>query len=448
MRSWRSSAAYRIALANFVAFATGLAVLGVIVFAVMHIAFTRQLDAAIAEEAQGLVDEYQSGGDRELAQEISERERAGSAGRMLYAVFSTNGRRIYGSFQAERPATGVHDIAFYDPRGGPDGARGYVVDLSPNERLVVAADDDWLERIDETVIAVFGVAFAAACLLGLVGAAALGRYLRERLQSIGVAAEAIIGGDVRRRIPVSARGDEFDDVAATLNRMLDRIEGLLENLKQLSSDIAHDLRTPLARLRARLEQGATKAAECQSTVIEEAIRQVDDVLSLFGAILRIAEVEAGETRRFFKPVDLSDLITDLAESYSPAFEDCARKLLWSIEPAVVVEGDRELLAQAVINLLENARRHTPALTIIRLALFSAPGLACIQVADTGPGVPTVDLGRITRRFTRVETSRSTAGYGLGLNLVSAVAVLHRGHLELRNTYPGFSAVIELPSEQG
>jgi len=425
----------------------GLAALGATVFIVMHIAFTRQLDATVVEEAQTLISEYRSGGDRELGEGIAEREAAGSAARMLYAVFSPDGRRIHGSLQTRRPPTGMHDIAFNDPHEGPDSARGYAIDLSPTERLVVAADDDWIEQVDETVIAVFLGAFAVACLLGLLGAVALGRYLRERLQSISVAAEGIIHGDVRRRMPVSRRNDEFDALATTLNRMLDRIEGLLENLRQVSSDIAHDLRTPLARLRSGLERGIVSNDRAEASVIDDAIRQVDDVLSLFGAILRIAEVEAGETRRYFKPVDLTDLITDLAESYAPAFEDSDRKLIWSIEPAVVLEGDRELLAQAIVNLLENAQRHTPPQTLVRLTLTSSPKMLWVQVADNGPGVPNADLDRVTKRFARVESSRSTAGYGLGLNLVSAVAGLHGGRLCLRNTDPGFSAIIELPARR-
>ena len=227
------------------------------------------------------------------------------------------------------------------------------------------------------------------------------------------------------------------------------IEGLLENLRQVSSDVAHDLRTPLARLRTRLEEGALKAASGESTaaVIEESIGNVDEVLSLFAAILRIAEVEAGQTRRYFKTVDLSELLTDLADSYAPAIEDGGRTLRSSMESAVAVEGDRELLAQAVINLVENAQRHTPPGSSIRLTLTSSATTAFVQVTDDGPGVPPRELGSIPKRFSRLETSRSTPGYGLGLNLVRAVAKLHDGRLVLKNADPGLSAVIELPKAE-
>ena len=441
MGKWRTSAAYRIAFSNLGAFLLGLVVLGSLVFFAMHIAFTRQLDATIADETRTLVDQYHADGDREMGEAIAERERSSSPQRLMYAVFAPDGRRLYGSMRTSRPSLGIHDLQFVDPGEGPDAGRGLAVDLSPSERLLVAADREWIERIDRTLLELFGAAFIAACLLGFASALGLAKYLQRRLRTISGTAEAIIAGDIRERMPVSGRRDEFDQVAATLNQMLDRIEGLLENLRQVSSDIAHDLRTPLSRLRNLLERGGKEDAQA---TIAGAIRQVDDLLSLFAAILRIAEVEGGETRRFFATVDLSALATELAESFAPSVEDDKRTLLWSIEPGVMLEGDRELLAQAVINLLENAQRHTPDGTVIRLSLVSADQSACFQVRDSGPGVPNSDLARITKRFARLESSRKTPGYGLGLSLVKAVAKLHRGRLTLRNEQPGFSATLELP----
>lgn len=441
MRSWRSRAAHRIAFLNFGAFAVGLAVLGIIIFVVMHIAFTRQLDSMIADEAQTLADEYRSGGNRELAEAIAERESSVSSTRMLYAVFDARGQRIIGSFAVRRPEAGARVIEFQDSSEGPDTARAAVVDLPPAERLVVAADSDWIERVERIIIIVFVAAFAGACLLGFGGAVVLGSYLERRLRSISSSAEAIIRGDFRQRMPVSPHRDEFDQVALSLNRMLDRIEQLLDNLRQVSNDIAHDLRTPLALLRNRLERGSKDNSD---EVIADALRRVDEVLSLFAAILRIAEVESGETRRFFGRVDLSALVAELAESLAPSVEDGGRTLLCSSNPGIEIDGDRELLAQAVINLLENAQRHTPAGTVIRLTLVAAGNVACLAVVDSGPGVPKGDLQRITKRFARLDGSRNTAGYGLGLSLVTAVATLHRGCLILKNAAPGLSATLQLP----
>ena len=444
MSSWRSSAAYRIAFANFIVFAVGLALLGLVVSGVMHIAFVRQLDATVSDEAQTLVGEYRSGGAGELKEAIAVRESSRLPARLLYAVFAPDGHRIAGSLRTARPPVGIHDIVFLDPTEGPDSGRGVAIDLSPGERLLVAADREWVERIDRTVISVFVGAFLIACLIAFGGAILFGHYLRRRLNSISSTAKAIIAGDIRERMCLSGRNDEFDELAATLNRMLDRIEGLLENLQQVSSDVAHDLRTPLSRLRTQLELSKQVSAD-PFEVVDAAIAQLDHVLSLFAAILRIAEVEAGETRRYFAALDLTGLTTDLAESYAPAVQDQDRSLLWSIEPGIAVFGDRDLLAQATINLIENAQRHTPAGTMIRLTLVGAGDLVCLQVVDNGPGVPTRDLPRIVKRFARLETSRNAPGYGLGLNLVSAVAKLHGGRLILRDSAPGLSATIELPA---
>lgn len=444
MRSWRRSAAYRIAFANFITFAVGLALLGLVVFGAMHVAFVGQLDAMVSDEAQTLVDEYHAGGMGEVREAIAVRESSRSPTRMLFAVFAPDGRRIAGKLQTRRPGLGVHDIVFIDPGEGPDSGRGIAIDLSPRQRLLVAADREWVERIDRTVISVFAIAFVAACIIAFGGAMSFGSYLRRRLNSISGTARVIIGGDIRERMPVSRRGDEFDQLATTLNRMLDRIEGLLDSLRQVSSDVAHDLRTPLSRLRTQLERGKQVTKENLTEVVDNAIAQLDQVLSLFAAILRIAEVEAGETRRYFTDVDLTLMTSELAESYAPAVQDSGRTLLWSIEPDLHVIGDRELLAQAAINLIENAQRHTPPGTVIRLTAVAAGDAVCLQIVDDGPGVATADLPRIVKRFARLETSRNTAGYGLGLNLVSAVARLHGGRLALKNHAPGLSATIELP----
>ena len=441
MRKWRSSSAYRIAFVALGAVLLGLAVLGGVVFVAMHVAFTRQLDATITDESRTLVDEFHGDGEAELRQAIADREASKSRQRLMYAVFAPDGRRLYGSLRASRPELGMHNIEFVDPDEGPDEARGLGVDLSRNERLLVAADREWIERIDHTNLELFAAAFLAACLLGFAGATGLAGYLERRLRSISDSAEAIIGGDTRKRMPVSGRRDEFDRLASTLNRMLDRIEGLLENLRQVSNDIAHDLRTPLARLRNQLERGSVEGADA---VIGDAIRQVDDVLELFAAILRLAEVESGETKRYFRPVDFTALATELGESYAPAFEDEGRHLLWSIKSGLIVNGDRELLAQAIVNLLENAQRHTPAEALVRMMAYAADQCVCLQVADTGPGVPKAELSRITKRFARLDSSRNTAGHGLGLSLVRAVANLHGGRLILKSADPGLIAVIELP----
>ena len=444
---WRSSAAYRIAFAYAAAFAAGTAVLGLIIYWSMHIAFTRQLDAMISDEAQSLVSEYKGdGGDRELADAIIQRETSRAPQRLMYAVFMPDGRRVMGSLRANRPALGLHDLIFIDPIEGADAGRGLAIDLSPQRRLLIATDREWIEKIDQTIITIFSVGFAGVCALGLAGALVLGAYLRRRLRALSDGATAIIGGDIRRRMPVGPLHDEFDQLAVALNRMLGRIEDLLDNLRQVTTGIAHELRTPLSRLRNRLERGLAEIQSSNSSavILEDSLYRVDEILALFSATLRIAEIESGETRRLFEPVDLTLLTTELADTYAPVLRDGGRNLLWSVEPVVFVLGDRELLAQAVINLLENAQRHTPRGSLVRMTLIANGDSACLQVIDNGPGIASADRSRAIQRFSRLDNSRTRPGHGLGLSLVSVIAKQHGGQLILNDARPGLVAMIELP----
>lgn len=440
------SAAYRIAFVYSAAFALAIAVLGAIIFWAMHIAFMHQLDTTIRDETAALVSEYRADGLAELTEAIAKRETIASRDRLLYAVFTPDGGRVTGRLVTSRPKLGLHDIVFVDPREGPDAGRGLAVDLDGGHRLLVAADRERVEQIDRTVISVFLAGFVLVLLLGVAGALLLGGYLRDRLGAISGAAEGIAAGHLDARMPVGPRGDEFDRLANSLNAMLERIEGLVENVRQVSSDIAHDLRTPLARLRNQLERGLSGSDDppAQRRVIEDSIHRVDDVLGLFAAILRIAEIESGRIRRGFAPLDLSGLTTEMVESYAPAVADGGRRLEWIVQPGVTIDGDRELLAQALVNLIENAQRHTPEGTTIRVELTGAPGRQRLSVSDNGPGVAAEDRERIVQRFIRLEGSRSTPGHGLGLNLVAAVARLHQARLSFGDNKPGLIVTIGFP----
>ena len=445
MHSPFRSAAYRISFVYSAAFALAILLLGVILFWAIHLDFTRQLDGTLQVEAATLAAETRSDGEGELAEAIAQREAAGSRDRLLYAVFTREGHRVAGHLRTGYPPLGLHDLTFVDPREGPDFGRGLAVDLVDGRRLLVAADREQIEQIDRTVISVIVVEFLIVLILGVAGALLLGGYLRRRLGAISGAAESIVAGNLGRRMPVGPRGDEFDRLARSLNAMLARIEGLVENVRQVSSDVAHDLRTPLARLRNRLEQGLSDSGvEARELLVKDALHQVDDVLKLFAAILRIAEVESGQMRRSFDLVDLSALVRELAESYSPAISDAGRHLEANIDPDLRIEGDRELLAQAIVNLLENAQSHTPPGTHIALSAHASAGAVVVEVADTGPGVADADRSRIVQRFIRLEASRSTPGHGLGLNLVSAIARLHGGRLHLAGNHPGLKAILEFP----
>lgn len=446
MADLQRSAAYRIAFVYSAAIALAIALLGAIVFFAADAAFRAQQDAALAAETAELVGGYRAEGMGELTEGMDERTRGGRITSFGYALFDRRARRVHGDLNLVLPAMGLHDVVFRDPVEGPDPARALTTPLGDGHMLVVAIDTEAVERIDRTIMALFGGAFVLVLLIGGGGALLLGGYLRRKLASIGGTAQAIIAGDLRRRVTVGVRGDEFDEVGQSLNVMLDRNEQLLDNLRQVSSDIAHDLRTPLARLRAGLEAAldAPSDATRQHVAIKAAVRQSDGLLALFAGILRIAEVEGGEIARGFQPIDVSALAADLCDSYAPAVADGGRHLACRVAHDLWTQGDRELIAQALINLLDNAQAHTPPGTSITLKAGASREQIRLTVADNGPGVPAADRDRILRRFVRLEQSRSAPGHGLGLNLVAAIARAHGGHLVVGDNAPGLRAALDLP----
>lgn len=436
MKRWRASAAYRIAFTYAAAFALTTLLLGIGVYVAADAEFRHQRDRAIADEIARVAG---GGNIKDIARDVAERSRIRGHDAYLYALFDAHGRRVAGRLDAAVPVAGEADITFRDPHEGSDVARARTVALAGGYRLTVGVDAEPIERIDATILTLFGIASGVMLAVGIVGALLLGGYLRRRLGAIGVTAEAIVAGELDRRVVIGPSGDEFDQLGTAINAMLDRIAQLMENLRQVSSDVAHDLRTPLMRLRHQLEQVGTVDGAA-----ERAIAQGDALLTLFAALLRIAEVEAGHGALAREDVDLSDLLTDVAEAYQPALEDSGHGLSWSIAPGVQVRGDRDLLGQALVNLLDNARIHTPGGTRVTIELIDVGPTAALSVSDDGPGVPEADRGRIIQRFVRGEASRTTPGNGLGLSLVNAIVAAHGGSLSINDASPGLCVSLTLP----
>jgi signal transduction histidine kinase len=426
-----------------------MVLLGTAVYAAFHGALVAQLDARIAAGLAELLEEYRNEGLAGLEEAIAARERSGVNGGLGYALFEANGR-IAGRLATEKPAPGAKRITFLDEEQSRDAARAAVEILPGGLTLVVAADQEPLEEIDDTVLSLLLIALAATAGIGTAGALVLGAYLRKRLGRLGAKASAIMAGDLTQRMPLSGDNDEFDELSASLNAMLDRIVGLLENLRQVSSDIAHDLRTPLSHLRQRLERALGAEPWAMRAGIEDALEKTDELLALFAAILRISEIESQKLKRSFVRFDLSKLVGELCQSFAPAIEEGGRSIQWRVAPGVLVDGDRELLAQAVVNVLENAEKHTPPGTRIDVRLVETDARIRVTIADDGPGVTPQDRQRITGRFVRLEAARTTRGHGLGLNMVAAIAALHAADLELADNRPGLAVSLTLsaPLAQG
>jgi signal transduction histidine kinase len=283
--------------------------------------------------------------------------------------------------------------------------------------------------------------------LGLLGAIVIRSIFRRMVRDISITSRAIAKGDLSRRLPLGV-GEEFDELAVIINDMLDRISRLMDGVRQVSNAIAHDLRTPVTRARARLEDASLHAQtpEEMRAAIDRATADLDGIVGVFEALLRIAEIEAGSRRAAFAPIDLTQTLWDMDELYRAVAEERGLHLRTIIAAPLPVFGDRQLVQQAVANLLDNALKFSAPGTVIDLSARLDENVVEILVADQGPGIAPDDRGRATERFFRAESARSTSGSGLGLALVSAVAQLHNGTLQLFDNSPGLRAVISLPTQ--
>ncbi len=290
-------------------------------------------------------------------------------------------------------------------------------------------------------------AAAIAIVLGTVGALVVRGVFRSTIADVAATARAIGGGDLTRRVHVYGQDDEFDLLAMTINDMLDRIGHLMEGVKQVSNAIAHDLRTPIARARTRLEDAAIHAKDEADlrAAVERAMADLDGVVGVFQALLRISEIEAGARRSHFADVDLSEVLNSLAELYEAVAEERGIAMSADIAENLHLMGDRDMLQQAVANLLDNALKFSPAGGKIGIRAWREAGQAGIEISDNGPGIPEAERARATERFFRGETARSTPGSGLGLALVQAVAQLHGGDVVLGDAMPGLRATLMLPA---
>lgn len=431
-----------------VAMATATVLLGLAVYSVAHEALELQLDHRVAAETRALLALREHSGPAGIAEAVRRRAEAGAATGMGYLLTDARGRRIAGALPGPPGPPGWDEfLRSRGPAGERRQSQALTTALRDGGRLVVAADRSAIGEIDGVILRVFAGAFGAMLLIGMAGAWALGAVTRRRLERINTTAQAIIAGDLTRRIPRDRAPNEFDELAATLNRMLDRNADLLENLQQVSSDIAHDLRTPLSRLQQTLDGALEEGGDAKQlrATLRRASAHAQDLLDLFAALLRISEVESLEIRNGFRPVCLSEVVERCADAFRPDLEANGHSLVVEVAPDLWVEGDRHLLSQAIVNLIENAARHTPPGCRVTLGLRQDADSIRLNVADDGPGIAPEDRDRVLRRFARLEHSRATPGHGLGLNLVSAVTRAHFGRLDLCDNSPGLMVSLTLPA---
>ena len=442
------SATFRLALLYMLLFGGSVALLlGFLYWATVGV-LSEQVDETIQADIKGLAEQYKQRGARGIAAIIDERVRKDPGGRTVYLLTDPMRRPLVGNLSGWPTATPDDDgwIAFElldrdTADGRPHLARARRFVLQGGLNLLVGREVRELERTRHMIInaMIWGIAITLA--LALAGGIAMSRGTARRIEAINQTSRDIMSGDLDRRIPAGGTNDEFDQLAGNLNAMLDRIQGLMEGLRHVSDNIAHDLRTPLTRLRGRLEDLDDRAlsASERSRRIDAAVAEADALLSMFNALLRITQIEAGGRRDNFAAVDLAELLNDVAELYEPVAQEKGLSFSAHCEAASSVTGDRDLLFQAVANLADNAIKYTPAGGSVTLHTSGKS----VTVSDTGPGVPEEALEDVFRRFHRLEKSRSQPGSGLGLSLVKAVAQLHGGTVRLEDNRPGLKAELTI-----
>lgn len=418
-----------------------------------------QITTAIETEINALAEQYRQGGDRRLITAIERRSR--QSGSFIYLLVDRRGDSVTGNAILRVPALdqrpGWIEVNFAAPDEPAEVnrlARLRVFLLPSGLRLFVGRDLEDRERLQEVVRRARGWSILMVLVLGGFAAWFVTKRVLSRVDAIAAASARIMDGNLSERLPVTNLDDEFDRLAQHLNQMLDRIGELMTGLRELSDNVAHDLRTPLTRLRNGAEEALRKASTLEEgrEGLERAIEESDQLIRIFDALLMIARAETGNLATSLQDLRLADILPGLAELYEPLAEEAGLPLRVEIEPGLTLHANRELLGRAVANLLDNALKYgvpsegvAQARPEIYLAARRVPTGIDIIVADHGAGIAEADRERVMERFVRLDRSRAKPGFGLGLSLVNAIARLHGGNLRLEDNAPGLKAVISLPA---
>ncbi|MBI1204031.1 MAG: HAMP domain-containing protein [Rhodopseudomonas sp.] len=425
---------------------------------------TEQITDTVNAEVTGLSEQYRQGGIRRLVLAVDARARR--PGSSLYLVTTFNGDSLAGNVTSLPPgileSTGWEETEYrrLDEAEGsgkhPEhNALVRVFQLPGGFRMLVGRDLDERERLYRIVLAAGRWSVAIVLVLGLAGGLFVTRRVLRRVDAMTETSRSIMAGDLGERLPVDGTGDELDRLAENLNLMLERIEALMHGLKEVSDNIAHDLKTPLTRLRNRSEE-ALRSAKSETeyrSALEATIDESDGLIRTFNALLMIARAESGQARDDMVEFDAAEIVRDIGELYEPVAEEKGIQLKVEAEEPAPVTGNRELVSQALANLIDNAIKYAepvrteadaPSSAEIVVRAQNDGDRVLLSVADNGPGIPEADRSRVLERFVRLEQSRSLPGSGLGLSLASAVARLHGGELTLADNAPGLKSVIALP----
>ena len=418
---------------------------------------TEQMDDTIQAEIQGLAERYNQEGMAGLNALIAERvNRQQATGNSIYLLTTYTLEPLVGNLDRWPKNAKISDdwlefsLEINKQTNETHLARAKIFRLPGSYGLLVGRDIHQLTEAKRRILQALTWGLVMMVLLAFVGGLVLSRRTVRKIERINETARIIMSGDFSQRIPLTNRNDDFDQVADNLNQMLDRIQALMEDIRRVSDNIAHDLRTPLARLRQHLEQARLEEDPSSKSAqnLEQSIREADSLLTTFNALLRIARIEAGQMTAGFSQVNYHTLLQDIIEFYEPLIDDKEQSLSATLEPNIMSDGDRDLLFQALANLLENAIKYTPQMGSISISLIRVAMSVIITISDNGPGIPEAERENVFRRFYRLDQSRTTSGNGLGLSMVAAVISMHKGKIELMPNNPGLKILITLPIRSG
>jgi signal transduction histidine kinase len=445
-----STSTFRLAAIYFSLFALSVAaILTYIVYNTVGL-LERQIDETIRAEVLGLSDQYRLRGLRGVVDVIQRRSDDNNA--TIYLLVNPDSQRLVGNLEKlpkeVGPESGWIDFPLtVKLADGPvlHTARAYHTDLSGGFQLLVGRDVDELRQFSDLIWRTIYVAVPISLLLGLGGGFLTSRNFLRRVNDITGASRSIMDGDLSQRMPVKGTNDELDRLSLSLNEMLDQIERLMAGMKEVTSNVAHDLKTPLTRLRARVDAALRSSdPEEYRAALTQTIDESDRLLQTFNALLSIARAEAGQSREGLQTIKLNDVLEDVAELYEPLVEDAGGRLTWAVDGDLEVRADRQLMSQAVSNLIDNAIKYGGSGVTIDLQGSALKDSAHVIVADNGSGIPESDRERVKGRFVRLDESRTKPGNGLGLALVSSVMKLHGGQLILEDNGPGLRVRLVLP----
>ncbi len=417
-----------------------------------------QITETVDAEVRNLERQYKIGGIRRLIDGVD--RLTAQPGANLYLVTTYSGDTLAGNLtdisNSVLENIGWSEISYRRSEEGADAhptrALVHVSSLSGGFRLLVGRDFEERDRLRQILAQPAKVAFVLIVIMGVAGGIFVARRVLKRIDAMTATSERIMAGDLSGRLAVMGSGDEFDRLANSLNAMLERIEALMVGVKQVSDNIAHDLKTPLTRLRNRAEEAlrSAKTEDGYRAALESTIEESDGLIRTFDALLMIARAEAGEARKGMTDLDLSGVVQSVAELYEPLAEENGLRLKVDANGPMPIHGSRELVGQALANLIDNAIKHGAPIVPasdgeIRIATRTEGERVVLSVADHGTGIPAEDRARAVQRLVRLEASRTRPGAGLGLSLASAVAHLHGGELRLEDNEPGLRVELVLPA---